>query len=82
MTARGPAARRDPLVIKCSPGKRRGGLVTTLTGGAGHDVRRRFGHDPGVGAAMTGRAAGHDPLVVHRRPRAEGHRALMARLAP
>ena len=78
----GRTAGHDPRVTKDGPGKRRGGLVTTLTGGAGHDVRRRFGHDPGVGAAMTGRAAGHDPLVIHRCPWPKGHRALMARLAP
>ena len=75
-------AGRDPRVIKRDPGKRRGGLVTVLTGGAGRNVRRRFAHDPGVAAAMTGRAPARDPLVVHRRPRSKGHPRRMARLAP
>jgi hypothetical protein len=80
MTAR--TAGRDPRVIKCGPEKRRSGLVTTLAGSAGGHVRRRFGLHPGVGATMTGHAAGRDPLVIHRRPRPKGRRALMARLAP
>ena len=75
-------AGRDSRVIKCGPGKRCRGLVTALTGGAGGNMRRRFAHDPGIGAAMTGRAAGHDPLVVHRRPWPKRRRRSMARLAP
>ena len=75
-------AGRDPRMIKCGPEKRRGGLVTTLAGNAGGHVRRRFGLHPGVGAAMTGHATRHNPLVIHRRPRPKGRRALMARLAP
>jgi hypothetical protein len=75
-------ASHDPCVIKYGPGKRRGGLVTTLTGSTGHDVVRRFAHDPGVAPAMTGRAAGRDPLVIHRRPRPKGRRRFMAGLAP
>jgi hypothetical protein len=72
----------DPRMIKCGPGKRRGGLVTALTGSAGRHVRRRFRLHPGVAPAMAGRAADRDPLVVHRRPRPKGRRAFMARLAP
>ena len=77
----GHTAGRDPRVIKCGPGKRCRGLVTVLAGSAGGNVRRRFAHDPGVGAAMTGHTAGRDPLVAHR-PCRKGRRALMARLAP
>ena len=72
----------DSRVIKCGPGKRRGGLVTTLARSAGRHVVRRLAHDPGIGAAMTGRAARRNPLVVHRRPRSEGRRTLMTSLAP
>jgi hypothetical protein len=74
-------AGRDPRVIKRSPGKRRGGFVTALTGSAGCDVCRRFGPDSGEAAAMTGHAAGRDPLVVHRRSRPKGCRRFMAGLA-
>ena len=78
----GRTAGHDSRVIKCGPEKRCGGLVTTLAGSAGRNMIRWLAHDPGIAAAMTGRAARHNPLVIHRCPRPKGRRALMARLAP
>ena len=75
------ATRHDPGVIKRGPHKRRGGLVTTLAGRRGRDVGRRLGHDPRIPAAMTARAVGRDPYVIHRGARPEGRRGFVARFA-
>src|SRR5512147_2688871 len=72
MTTRGRTTARDACVIKCGPGKRRGGLVTALTGSGSYNVRCGFGHDTAIATAMTGHAAGRDPLMIHRRPRPKG----------
>ena len=78
----GRAARHYSQVAIRGSCKRRGGLVARLARGGGREVVRRFAHDPGVAAAMTGHTAGRDPLVVHGRPRPKGLRRLMTRLAP
>ncbi len=55
--------------------------MTCLARGGGWEVIRRLAHDPRVPAAMTSRAAGRDPGVIHRRSRPEGRRRLVARFA-
>jgi len=56
--------------------------MARLAGRGGRDVGRRFAHDSGISAAMTGRTTGRDPRVIHRSARPEGRRRFVARLAP
>jgi hypothetical protein len=55
--------------------------MARLAGRGGRDVGRRFAHDSGISAAMTGRTTGRDPRVIHRSARPEGRRRFVARLA-
>jgi hypothetical protein len=72
MTGIAAPCRHHPAVDHPRPAESCRGLMARLAGGCDRNVVCRLAHDPGIAAAMTGRAARHYSRVVIRSPRKRG----------